>query len=142
MQAIGENLGVDMERVLAHGVGVPTLDDRSLMDDRAFSRVLGLEMNEGQKRGVDEGREAARDLVATAFITPLLKMIRSDPFKSDLFHGGQGEEAFGAMLDQSIAPGLADQVAPGLVDSIYAKLVGRMGSAGGEKTDEGLDATA
>ena len=50
-----------------------------------------------------EVRTAAREFVAIGLVQPLFALMRNDPFKSDLFHGGQGEEMFGPMLDQHLA---------------------------------------
>lgn len=62
---------------------------RSTEDDRA-----------AQEREV---QQAAQQFVATAFVMPLLAQARQSPFKTELFHGGQGEEMFGQQLDQRIA---------------------------------------
>ncbi|MFP4143726.1 MAG: hypothetical protein ACOCTI_03245 [Phycisphaeraceae bacterium] len=70
-----------------------------------------------------QAREAAEQLVATAFIKPLLQQVRNDPFKSDLFHGGQGEEAFGQRLDTILADRMVQRMNFPLVDTI-AKSVG------------------
>ncbi|QNN23269.1 hypothetical protein HED60_13625 [Planctomycetales bacterium ZRK34] len=64
-------------------------------------------------------REAAEEFVAMAFVMPLMKMSRNDPFKSDLFHGGHGEETFGAQLDQVRAKQVAPAISKPIVDAIY-----------------------
>ena len=48
-------------------------------------------------------REAAAELVSAAFLRPMLAEARQDPFKSELFHGGRGEEIFGEQLDGILA---------------------------------------
>lgn len=48
-------------------------------------------------------REAAEQLVATALINPLLAQMRNDPFRSEFFHGGFAEDAFGSQLDTILA---------------------------------------
>ena len=73
------------------------------------------------QRTEDEAHDAARQLVGMSLILPLLKQARNDPFKSDLFHGGRGEEAFGGQWDQMIADRLAGRGAGGLVDALAAR---------------------
>lgn len=63
-------------------------------------------------------RDAADQLVATAFILPLLEQAREDPFKSDLFHGGRGEEVFGQQLDVIFADRITRSADFGLSDAI------------------------
>jgi Rod binding domain-containing protein len=64
-------------------------------------------------------REATAQFVSTAFLMPMLKQVREDPFKSDLFHGGQGEEVFGAQLDQKMADNIATSANFPLVDHLF-----------------------
>lgn len=54
-------------------------------------------------------RQAAQQLVATTLIQPMLAQARQDPFKSELFHGGQGEEMFAAQLDTLLADRIAQR---------------------------------
>lgn len=68
--------------------------------------------------GRDEVREAADQLVSTAFILPLLEQVRSDPFKSDLFHGGRGEEVFGQQLDVIFADNITQSANFGISDAL------------------------
>lgn len=75
-------------------------------------------------------RDAARELVGITFVLPILKMVRQDPFKGDLFHGGQGEEMFGARMDEMLADRIASRMDTGLGDAIYRKFTGE-GSLGG-----------
>jgi len=54
-----------------------------------FEQVMSTE----QSRDA-EATEAARKLVAFAFVRPMFEMMENDPLKSDLIDGGFGEEAF------------------------------------------------
>ena len=63
-------------------------------------------------------RDAAKQFVSTAFIMPLLAQARQDPFRSELFHGGQAEEMFGQQLDQHYADAMVNGMNFPLVDAI------------------------
>ena len=62
--------------------------------------------------------ELADQLVSTAFVLPLLEQARQDPFKSELFHGGRGEEVFGQQLDVIMAERITASSNFGLADAI------------------------
>ena len=70
----------------------------------------------------DESLEAARSLVSIGLIQPLLSQIRKDPFRSELFHGGQGEEAFGAKLDTILAERITQASNLKLVDAVHQRM--------------------
>jgi len=72
----------------------------------------------GGKPGVEEARQAASDLVATSFIKPMLAQMRDSPFKSDLFHGGSGEDRFAEHLDTELAQRIAGRMSLSLTDAI------------------------
>src|SRR6185437_16003559 len=57
-------------------------------------------------------------LVSQTFFGTMLKQMHNSPFKSKIFSGGRGGEAFGSMLDQRIADHMAKGTAGGLVDSM------------------------
>jgi Rod binding domain-containing protein len=46
---------------------------------------------------------SARVLVAQTFYGQMLKQMRSSPFKSEMFDGGRGGQAFMSQLDQHLA---------------------------------------
>lgn len=98
-------------------------------DPAAFQRTL---------KTSGEALQAARQLVSSAFIQPLLAQMREDPFRSEMFHGGMGEDAFGQQLDtllsDRIVQGMSAQdptdgrlAAQGtglsLVDAVYRRLM-------------------
>lgn len=70
-------------------------------------------------------RKQAEQLVAQTFYGPLLKEVRNSPFKSKLFDGGRGGEAFGSLLDQQLASRSAHGSAGSLVDAIVRKFQSR-----------------
>jgi Rod binding domain-containing protein len=71
-------------------------------------------------------RQATEQMVASAFILPMLQQIRQDPFKSDLFHGGQGEEMFGQLLDTQLADRIVKRTNFPLVESLYNEMARRV----------------
>lgn len=66
--------------------------------------------------------EQARKWVATTFYGTLLKQMHDDPFRSQLFDGGRGGQAFSTMLDQHLAERMTRGVGKKLVDSIVRKI--------------------
>jgi Rod binding domain-containing protein len=64
----------------------------------------------------------AQQLVAQTFYGTLMKQARNSPFKSDLFDGGRGGEAFGSMLDQHLADHMSRSTGSKLVHSLVNKL--------------------
>lgn len=76
-------------------------------------------------------REAAQQLVATAFITPMLEQLRNDPFKSDLFHGGFAEDAFGQQLDTILADRISQKMGGPIADAVYRSMRQKIDAAQG-----------
>lgn len=64
----------------------------------------------------------AQRLVAQTFFGAMLKQMHESPFKSDLFNGGRGGEAFTALLDQHLAErmsrGAGTRIARSIVNHI------------------------
>src|SRR5256714_7359718 len=52
----------------------------------------------------------------------LLKQMRESPFKSEVFNGGRGGEAFGALYDQKLSERMSRGAGSKLVRSIVNKL--------------------
>jgi len=70
----------------------------------------------------EDARKQAQTFVSQAFFGTLLKQMRNSPFKSELFSGGRGGEAFGSLYDQQLSERMANGVGSKLVDSIVRKL--------------------
>ena len=90
---------------------------------RAFAERLGQFQRAEDSEG-DPARNTAKELIAKGLVAPMLKMARESAFKTSMFHGGQGEKAFGGQLDQRLARKVADHVAPELVEAVYQKING------------------
>ncbi|MEO1236302.1 MAG: rod-binding protein [Planctomycetota bacterium] len=111
-------LGTDS--VFAAGFPAPQVLTRP---DGEFDRLLSEQRS--SPKAVEKGLEAAEELVATAFILPVLSQVRNDPFKSDLFDGGRAEAAFGQQLDVIFANNIARAADFGISE----KLVGQAANA-------------
>jgi Rod binding domain-containing protein len=67
-------------------------------------------------------RKQAEIFVASAFFGTLLKQMRESPFKSELFSGGRGGQAFGSLYDQQMAERMSRGAGSKLVNSIVRKI--------------------
>lgn len=71
----------------------------------------------------------ARQLVGQTFFGTMLKQMRDSPFKSELFDGGRGGQAFNSLRDQRMVEQMSRGAGKKLVDSIVRKLEARQGYA-------------
>jgi len=60
--------------------------------------------------------------VSQTFFGTLLKQARESPFRSELFDGGRGGQAFGSLYDQHLADHMARGAGKKLVRSIVRKI--------------------
>ncbi|HEY7116611.1 MAG TPA: rod-binding protein [Tepidisphaeraceae bacterium] len=67
----------------------------------------------------------AQKLVAQTFYGTMLKQMRQSPWRSELFDGGRGGQAFSALFDQHLAERMAHGADSKLVNSIARKLEGK-----------------
>jgi Rod binding domain-containing protein len=105
------------------------------LDDRPGVPPVGplLPMNErtdavphntrGPRTEDDKIMATARKWVSQTFYGTLLKQMRSSPFKSELFEGGRGGQAFAPLLDQHLADHMAKGADNKLVKAIARKLL-------------------
>jgi hypothetical protein len=70
-------------------------------------------------------QEQARKWVAQTFYGTMLKQMRESPFKSDIFSGGRGGQAFTPLLDQHLADRMSRSSDAKLVHAIARKLEAR-----------------
>jgi Rod binding domain-containing protein len=75
----------------------------------------------------DKIQEQARKWVAQTFYGAMLKQMRESPFKSEMFSGGRGGQAFATMLDQHLADHMSRAAGSKLVNAIARKLEARAG---------------
>lgn len=67
----------------------------------------------------------AQKWVAQTFFGTLLKQMDESPFKSDLFSGGRGGEAFGSLYHQQLADRMARGAGHKLVGAIVRRIEAR-----------------
>ena len=77
----------------------------------------------------DKIHETARKLVAQTFYGAMLKQMRESPFKSEIFSGGRGGQAFSSLLDQHLADHMSRSAGSKLVNAIARKLQAKAGYA-------------
>jgi Rod binding domain-containing protein len=65
--------------------------------------------------------------VSQTFFGTMLKQMRNSPFKSELFSGGRGGEAFNEMFDQLLADHLGKGSGKKLVDALVRRMEGGQG---------------
>ena len=66
--------------------------------------------------------EQAQKWVAQTFFGTLMKQMHDSPFKSQLFEGGRGGEAFSSLYDQKLIEHMSRGVGNKLVNSIVKKI--------------------
>lgn len=99
-------------------------------------------MSGGDAGGDDPVRELAAQFVAAALVKPVFDMMRNDPMKSELFHGGFAEDVFAQQLHGIYRERLVASERLDVVDAIVAKIrqgaSSRLGRdvAGGGAEDE------
>jgi hypothetical protein len=108
---------------------------RPTLDDRPGIPPVGplLPMNQrtdlvphntkGPRTEEDKVTATARKWISQTFYGTLLKQMRSSPFKSELFEGGRGGQAFAPLLDQHLADHMARGADNKLVKAIARKLL-------------------
>lgn len=90
--------------------------------------TVQTEQTQPQAETHEKARDAARELVALAFLHPMLAETREDPFQSEMFHGGQGEKLFRARLDELTADRMSKSMRMPLADAVYRRMM-RLGPA-------------
>lgn len=70
----------------------------------------------------DQLVDQTRTWVAQTFFGTLLKQMRNSPFKSELFSGGKGGEAFAGLQDQHLAEHMARGAGSKLVNGIVRRI--------------------
>jgi len=92
----------------------------------AFSGYLRSAGSPGRvSRREEEAMTAAQQLVATAFIRPILAELGEANFASDRFQPGAGEKRMRPLLDAEIGDRIASSPGFPLVEAVRDRLLGR-----------------
>ena len=85
-------------------------------------------------------REASEQLVATAFVMPMLAKMRDSTLGSDMFHGGQAEDMFNQQLDTLLSEEIVRGSNLPIVDAVEKFIAARAGlDEPAEKVRQGVD---
>lgn len=80
----------------------------------------------GLKRSQDDTHQSlvkqSQNWVSQTFFATLLKQMRNSPFKSEMFSGGQGGQAFASLYDQRLAEHMSRGAGSKLVNSIVRRI--------------------
>ena len=90
----------------------------------------------------EKAREAATQLVSTAFILPLLEDMQEGIFRGEMFAATGAEKRFAPLLNQRIADRIATASNFPLVDALVDHLVGTEESDDNSPRKEAIDVTA
>ena len=97
-----------------------------------FAGLLSAARAEGAARApsnAEQAREAAEQLVAIAFVQPVLQGLRESEGAAEPFAPSSGEKQFGSLLDAEIARGVVKASQWPLVDRLARDLLGQQGAA-------------
>jgi hypothetical protein len=140
--------------------GMPTRQDLLSGDMNPFARAIRTELKPGEATGqkplnptlepippTSEETHAALEkqaqrLVSQAFFGTLLKQMHDSPFKSEMFSGGRGGEAFSSMYDQHLADRMARASGRRLAASIVKHIERGRNKADREKGPTSVPTTA
>lgn len=67
--------------------------------------------------------QAAEQLVASVLVQPVLDQMIEDPFRSEMFHGGEGEKMFQRQANHLMAQRVVQGAHFPVVQSVYQKLL-------------------
>jgi hypothetical protein len=67
-------------------------------------------------------RASVQEMVGQTFFGQMLKIARNSPLNNKMFHGGRGEQVFGAQLDAEFAKQVGTGTKNSLADAIYDRL--------------------
>jgi hypothetical protein len=109
--------------------GIPPAGPLMPMDERSDSVP---HQRKGPQTEQEKVLATARKWVAQTFYGTLLKQMRNSPFKSELFEGGRGGQAFAPMLDQHLADHMSRGADNKLVHAIARKLMKGSNGAGAQ----------
>ncbi len=118
---------IDQLPVFGQTQGSRSLEAISALPRQGNDRVLSQD---------DKLEAAARQLVGSTFFGTLLKQMHDSPFKSEIFSGGRGEQAFSPLMDQH----LVDRMSRTAGDKLVRRIVKQFRKDAAAQRERGLDA--
>ena len=111
-----------------HGITQPrTLENAKVTDSvfavaqNAFSKALNEEVSKRKPldpKQAERLKQSSETLVNQFFMGSMLKQMRSNPFKDEMFSGGKGGAAYAGLFDRHLAENAGGGVAKKLVKSM------------------------
>lgn len=95
----------------------------TLSRDRASAPRDGARAPVDPRSPEGKARRAAEDLVSVSLVEPTLKLLRESNAAAPPFGPGEGEKAFGPLLDQAIAERVVRASGFGIVDRLASDLL-------------------
>lgn len=111
----------------------PTTKPTAIGDDAKF--IAPMKPSKGTKH--DQLVEQTQKWVAQSFYGELLKQVRNSPFKSEMFSGGRGGEAFGSLQDQQMSEHMTRGAGKKLVNAIVRKIEAAAAYANQKRAENG-----
>lgn len=102
---------------------------RSLAADPARRATRAIDAAPAGKTASEIGRERVGELVGSIFYGQLLRQMNQSSLRSDLFHGGRGEEAFQGQLVQHLAERIGRSKNEPVASAIHRSMQRRLGNA-------------
>ena len=100
----------------------------------AFSKALNEEVSKRQPldpKQAERLKQSSETLVNQFFMGSMLKQMRSNPFKDEMFSGGKGGAAYAGLFDQHIAENAGGRIAKNLVKSMVKQYERTANNIGG-----------
>lgn len=98
----------------------------SAVRDQVAAEVQAFKANPD----LDAVREKVGELVGMTFFGKMLEMEQDSPLKSDIMHGGRGEEIFRAQLNQELSREAGRSGRLGIGQAIAERLVSGLAARG------------
>lgn len=138
-RAKGFQLPTDLSSKLgvAHEASLATRKmSESTINSAKIAFAKALDQASSDRAPLSEEKQVALEkssamLVNQFFMGSMLKQMRDSPFKSDLFNGGKGGDAYAGLFDQHLAEHAGSSIAKSLVKSMvkqYARTASNLGA--------------
>lgn len=129
MDSMGGLMNIAGQRLT--DLGDPSVAKHQSLDEQArFASVLSrahTRVGEKATRPQERAREAAQQLVATAFVLPVLKQLRDTNNAAEPFKPNPAEKSFGRLMDTELSQRIVSSRGWALVDRVADTLLKKGG---------------